>query len=109
VGVDGGLLFMAPPGLPSVHRQLCTPMYTADSCDYWCNRCQSFLENFGLAAARSGNQAGFWSALGALADPGGEFLDVIEDLVPVCHLVENLLLGVHDRGVIAAECLSDLG
>ena len=25
------------------------------------------------------------------------------------HLAANLLLGVHDRGVIAAECLADLG
>src|SRR5215203_677879 len=49
------------------------------------------------------------SALGALADSGGEFLDVIEDLATFGHLAANLLLGIHHRGVIAAERLADLG
>lgn len=49
------------------------------------------------------------SALGALADTCGEFLDVVEDFAPLCHLGANLLLCVHDRGVVASEGLTDLG
>jgi hypothetical protein len=49
------------------------------------------------------------SALGALPDSGGEFFDVIEDLTARGHLAEDFPLGVHDGGVIAAECLTDLG
>ena len=48
------------------------------------------------------------SALGTLADPGGEFLDVIEDFTSVGHLIENLLLRIHHRGVVPAERLADL-
>lgn len=48
------------------------------------------------------------SALGALADACGELFDVIEDFPPGSHLVEDLLLRVHHRGVVAAECLADL-
>lgn len=43
------------------------------------------------------------SALRPLTNLGGEFLDVIEDLAVRRHLVADLLLGVHDRGVIATE------
>jgi hypothetical protein len=56
----------------------------------------------------------FWdygriSALGALANPRRELFDVIEDLAALGHLGEDLLLRVHHRGVVAAECLPDLG
>jgi hypothetical protein len=49
------------------------------------------------------------SALGTVADPGGELFDVIEDLTALGHLGEDLLLRVHHRGVVPAERLSDLG
>lgn len=49
------------------------------------------------------------SALGALADAGGEFFDVIEDLATLGHLPANLAVGIHHRGVVAAESLADLG
>ncbi len=49
------------------------------------------------------------SALGALPDPGGEFLDVVEDLTALGHLVADLAFGVHHGGVIAAEGLPDFG
>ena len=49
------------------------------------------------------------SALGALANPRRELFDVIEDLTPLGHLGQNLLLRVHHRGVVAAEGLADLG
>jgi hypothetical protein len=56
----------------------------------------------------------FWksgriSALGALANPRRELFDVIEDLTTLSHLGQDFLLGVHHRGVVAAECLPDLG
>ena len=56
----------------------------------------------------------FWkfgriSALGALADPRRELFDVIEDFASLGHLGEDFLLRVHHRGVVAAECLPDLG
>ena len=53
-------------------------------------------------------QGGQISALGALADPRGEFLHVIEDLSAVCHFIEDFLLGIHDRGVVTPERLADL-
>ena len=49
------------------------------------------------------------SALGPLPDTGGEFLDVIEDFASLGHLGQDLALRVHDRGVITAEGLADLG
>src|SRR5690349_13682191 len=49
------------------------------------------------------------SALGALTDPGREFLDVIEDLAAFCHRSADLLLGVHDGRVITTERLTDFG
>jgi hypothetical protein len=48
------------------------------------------------------------SALRALPNTGGQFLDVIEDLTSFSHFREDLALRVHDCGVVAAECLSDL-
>ena|ERR1700730_1078863 len=57
-----------------------------------------------LGRAASGRR----SALGPLPNPGGEFLDVIEDFASLGHLGEDFALGVHDRGVVAAECLPDL-
>jgi hypothetical protein len=68
-------------------------------CDGWGSRAQSFL-----GRAASGRR----SALGPLPNPGGEFLDVIEDFTSLGHLGEDFPLGVHDRGVVAAECLPDL-
>jgi len=47
------------------------------------------------------------SAFGTLTNPGGEFFDVIEDFASLGHLGEDLLLRVHDRGVVTAECLPD--
>jgi hypothetical protein len=49
------------------------------------------------------------SALGPLTDTSGEFLDVIEHLTPLSHLRQDFSLGVHDRGVVTAERLADLG
>lgn len=48
------------------------------------------------------------SALGALTNPGGEFFDVIKDFTALGHFVADLFLRVHDRGVVAAERLTDL-
>ena len=48
------------------------------------------------------------SALGPLPNSGGEFLDVIEDFASLGHLGEDFALRVHDRGVVAAECLANL-
>jgi hypothetical protein len=49
------------------------------------------------------------SALGALTNASGELFDVIEDFSALGHLGQDLALGVHDRGVVAAERLADLG
>lgn len=49
------------------------------------------------------------SALGALTDPRREFLDVIEDLAFLRHLAADLAFGVHHRGVVATEGMTDLG
>ena len=61
---------------------------------------EKFFEKVGARRAES--------ALGALTDASGEFFDLIEDLTPFGHLAADLLFGVHDRGVIAAEGLADL-
>ena len=68
-----------------------------------CDRCGSRAQSF-----FGGTASGRHSALGSLPNPSGEFLDVIEDFASFGHLGENLALGVHDGGVIAAECLADL-
>jgi hypothetical protein len=47
------------------------------------------------------------SALGALPNASGELLDVIEHLASLGHLGQDLALGVHDRSVVTAECLTD--
>ena len=47
------------------------------------------------------------SVLGTLPDPGGELFDVIENLTPRSHFLLDLALGVHHRGVVAAEGLAD--
>jgi hypothetical protein len=72
-------------------------------CDSWGNRGRSFLE----ICARTRGKA-LRLALGPLPNPGREFLDVIEHFASLGHLGEDFALGVHDRGVVAAECLSDL-
>ena len=61
-----------------------------------------------LRCAANLNEIQALSALGALTNPGGEFFDVIEDFTALGHFVANLLLRVHDRGVVAAERLADL-
>lgn len=63
-----------------------------------------FSRNFWLADPESCE-----SALGSLTNPGGEFLDVIEDLAAFLHFGQDLALGVHDGGVVATEGLTDLG
>ena len=55
------------------------------------------------------SKSGRLSALGALTDPRCELFDVIEDFASLGHLGEDFLLRVHHRGVVAAECLPDLG
>jgi hypothetical protein len=46
----------------------------------------------------------------ALLDPGGQLLDLFERLAPLGDLVADLLVGVHDRRVVAAaEGLPDPG
>lgn len=72
------------------HRHIHKP-----ACDWWVGSAQSFLVS------------GRRSALGALPNPGGEFLDVVEDFASLGHFGEDFALGVHDRGVVAAECLPD--
>ena len=67
-------------------------------CDWWVGSAGSFWR---LVVGRR-------SALRPLPNPGGEFLDMIEDFAPFGHLGENFALGIHDRGVVAAECLPDL-
>jgi hypothetical protein len=54
-------------------------------------------------------ELGWRSALGPLADASGEFFNVIEHLTSLGHLRQDLPLGVHDGGVVTAECLADLG
>lgn len=44
-----------------------------------------------------------------LLDSGCEFLHLVVHPAPLGHLLAHLLLGVHDRGVVAAERLPDLG
>lgn len=53
--------------------------------------------------------AGRQSALGALPDAGGQFFDLVEDLATFGHVLADLAVGVHDRGVVTAESLADLG
>ena len=80
---------------------LCTGVRTRPGC-YWCDRgVRSFLKKTSARALKS--------ALGALTDASCEFLDVIEDLTSVGHFGQDLSLRVHDRGVVAPECLADLG
>lgn len=79
-------------------QSVSTPMCTGSACDSRCSGDRSFLKNFSV-----------WSALGALTDARRQFLDVIEHLTSLRHLVADLLLGIHDRGVVAAERLADLG
>jgi hypothetical protein len=67
-------------------------------CDWWVGSAQSFFAFWAWASA---------SALRPLPYPGGEFLDVIEDFASLGHLGEDFALGVHDRGVVAAEGLPD--
>ena len=86
-------------------RSLSTCRYTAPGCGECDDRDESFLGG----VSQSGRGARETSAPGALTDAGGEFLHVIEDLMVLGHFCPNLLLGVHDRRVIAAECLADFG
>ena len=96
-GEGAGGVQESMPRRSDVH-QFCTWVCTGIRCDSWCEGDQSFLMNFVTG-----------STLGALTDARGEFLDLIEHLAPLCHLAADLLLGIHDRGVIAAERLTDLG
>ena len=87
-----------------LHRCLdgfCTAARTAPECDRCDRGARSFLER--ICSERPE------SALGPLPDACGEFLDVIEHFTPLGHLGQDLSLGVHDRGVVAAEGLADLG
>ncbi len=68
-----------------------------------CDRCGSRAQSF-FGQTASGRR----SALGPLPNPGGEFFDVIENFASLGHLGKDLALGVHDGGVVAAECLPDL-
>ena len=53
----------------------------------------------------------FWrdqrSALGPLADSGGQFLDLIEDVTALSHFAANLAFCVDHCGVVTAEGLAD--
>jgi hypothetical protein len=62
----------------------------------------------GMAVAEVFPSFGRRSALGALANPGGEFFDVIEDFASLGHFRKDLLLRVHHGGVVAPERLADL-
>ena len=132
-----GLCRVLPDGRGFVAR-LYTAVCTCSACDDWDVCVESFLEFRGggdasgpriarrlgsaevdceeMACRDDANRTEHGrreergiSALGALPDPGGEFLDVIEHLTAIGHLVEDLFLRVHHRGVIAPEGLADLG
>ena len=61
----------------------------------------------GRTLSRSGEPR---SGSGALLDPGGEFLHLVVGATAFGHLLADLAVGVHDRGVIAAaENLADSG
>ena len=100
----------------AVDSCLCTGRCTGLCCDGWECSDASFCE-IGSAGDPHGGMGVPWdarmtarrSALGALPDPGGELFDVIEDLAALGHLSANLLLRVHDRGVVSPERLADLG
>lgn len=102
----------------AVDPSLCTGRCTDLRCDEWEHSDGSFFDTPAdcrhepaAKVVREGGMTGEenGSALGALPDPGGEFLDVIEDLTALGHLGPNLLLRVHDGGVVSAERLADLG
>jgi hypothetical protein len=88
-------------------------------CDSWYRRGESFLGRvatyggsslqFRTTTGHSTHRGRRRSALGALANPSSELFDVIEDLTTLGHLGQDFLLGVHHRGVVATECLPDLG
>ena len=100
----------------AVDSCLCTGRCTGRCCDGCEHSDGSFLEfsrqvemRGGMDVPRDARMTGRRSALGALPDPGGELFDVIEDLATLGHLSANLLLRVHDRGVVSPERLADLG
>jgi hypothetical protein len=96
--VDGGDVVQARARRRVIGSEVIHTVSTAAACDEWYGRGRSFLAECPPV-----------SALGALTDAGGEFLHVIEHLTPLRHLVSDLLLGVHHRGVVSAERLPDLG
>lgn len=95
-----GRLFIVIRVLPLGCELFSTAVCTGQECDGWYDCDRSFSAD---------DRKMEISALGTLADPRGELLDVIEHLTPMGHFTANLLLRVHDRGVITAECLPDLG
>jgi hypothetical protein len=85
-------------GVGSVCTQSCAHHQGCGWCD---RRARSFLKKIRIVALDS--------ALGPLPDASCEFFDVIEHLAPFRHLGQDFSLRVHDRGVVTAECLADLG
>lgn len=90
-----------PQNLHVFSGGLFTTLRTTRRCGWSDLRERSFFEKSATKARQS--------ALGTLPDPSGELFDVIEDFTTLGHLGQDLALGVHDRGVIAAERLADLG
>lgn len=89
-----------PAGMSGLERkQVAHRRMHSRSCDTWGSRAQSFLDETAYGRRLT---------LGPLPNPGGEFLDVIEDFASLGHFGEDFALGVHDGGVVAAECLADL-
>lgn len=97
---DPAVVYGRRGGSTTVDR-LSATLSTGRERDRWYERCQSFCNDRRVNTPES--------ALGALPNPGGEFLDLIEDLASLGHLATDLAFGVHDRGVVTAERLADLG
>lgn len=98
--VEGATLCTWPSTDPVADPKAVHIMCTTRCCDSCCAVIPKFFGSKGRNDLES--------ALGALPNPRGEFLDVIEDLPAVGHLAKDLLLGIHHCGVVAAERLSDL-
>lgn len=97
--VDGGRLVQRTRSVRVVDPQVVHTVCTVTGCDGRGGRYESFFPIM--------RQPGL--SLGLLADAGGQFLDMIEDLTPLGHFGTDLLRGVHDGGVIPAERLPDSG
>lgn len=105
MNVDSSRLFILCP--PFVHKDptFCTPLSTGVG--------TGNFSRYGTGSALwtlpvDGNSRLEESALGPLFDTRGELLHLVVDLATLGHLLANLLVRVHDCGVVATEGLPDL-